>query len=83
MAAYLNGKIDVTIPDLICCCDMDNNEPITNPNCHQGSNVRVVVLPVPKEFVTDKGLSTFGPAYLSLDIPYSAAVERYKAQQNG
>lgn len=77
LVSRLNGIVDVTIPDLICCLDMDTNTPITNPNVTYGTNVAIVVLPAPKEFVTEKGLNAFGPAYAGIDAPYQAAVERH------
>ncbi|MEZ9369333.1 MULTISPECIES: DUF917 domain-containing protein [unclassified Shewanella] len=80
LVSRLNGVVDVTIPDLICCLDMDSNSPITNPNVSYGVNVAVIVLPAPKEFVTEKGLQAFGPAYVGIDAPYQAAVERHFLQ---
>ena len=70
MLGWLNGEIQVTIPDLICLLDLDKGEPLTNPNPVEGMNVAVILLPAPKEFTTSKGLSAFGPAYMGLDISY-------------
>ena len=36
LVGRLNGQVDVTIPDLICILDMDNQKAITNPNPHCG-----------------------------------------------
>lgn len=76
LASYLNGELDVTIPDLICCLDLDKKVPVTNPNLEEGMNVAIVVLPAPKEFVTEKGLAAFGPKYLGLNTEYRPAVGR-------
>jgi len=73
LSAELNGHIDVTIPDLICCLDMDKLEPVTNPNLTQDMNVAIVILPAPKEFTTEKGLKVFGPEYLGLESEYTPA----------
>lgn len=74
LSATLNDTIDVTIPDLICCLDMDKQEPVTNPNLREGMNVAIVILPAPKEFITDKGLEVFGPKYLGLKTSYVPAI---------
>lgn len=74
MMSRLNGEVDVTIPDLICCIDLDKGEPITNPHYTLGMNVAVIVLPAPKEFTTERGLKAFGPAYIGLDTPYKPAI---------
>lgn len=75
MAGYRNGKIAVTIPELICLIDEEAGLPITNPNCYVGQKVAVVVLPAPKEFTTPRGLSVFGPAYLGLNMPFKPTVQ--------
>ncbi|MGX9462106.1 DUF917 domain-containing protein [Shewanella sp. A14] len=80
LLARRNGEVDVTIPDLICCIDMDNQEAITTPNHHVGLNVAIVILPAPKEFVTQRGLQAFGPAYVGLSTPYEPAVAKYFAK---
>ncbi len=77
LVARLNGEIDVTIPDLICCIDTDSGEPITNPNHSVGMNVAIVILPAPKEFLTERGLQAFGPSYVGLDSEFIPAVERH------
>ncbi|PMG76411.1 hypothetical protein BCU84_13895 [Shewanella sp. 10N.286.51.B7] len=81
LVVRVNDKVDITIPDLICCLDMDNLTPITNPNYHKQMNVAIVVLPAPKEFTTERGLSAFGPAYVGIDTPYQPAVTRYFANK--
>lgn len=70
MAAWLNGELHITIPDLICLIDMEDLKPVVNPEHRIGMNVAVVVLPAAKEFTSKKGLAAFGPAYLGLDDEY-------------
>jgi DUF917 family protein len=82
MAARLNGVVDVTIPDLICVLDLDNNVPVTNPHHKVGANLAVMILPAPKEFTGEKGLSVFGPAYAGIDQAYECAVSKHFAQLN-
>lgn len=76
LVARLNGKVDVTIPDLICCIDTEKSEPVTNPNYQVGMPVAIVILPAPKEFTSEKGLKAFGPAYVGLEQPYKPAVAK-------
>ena len=78
LVGYLDDVVFVTIPDLICLIDLDNGEPVTNPNLQTGANVAVVILPAPKEFTSEKGLSVFGPAYVGLDSPYRPAIETHR-----
>ena len=82
LLARYNGEIDVTIPELICCFDMDNLEPITNPNYRENMNVAVVILPAPKEFLSEKGLAAFGPAYLGLAQPFVSAIKRHHREND-
>ncbi len=74
MTASINGKLRVTIPDLICVLDTVSNEALTNPNAEPGMNVAILVLPAPAHFTTVEGLKAFGPAYLGLDQDYIPAV---------
>ncbi|MBA6340442.1 DUF917 domain-containing protein [Colwellia sp. MB02u-10] len=78
MMSRLNGEVDVTIPDLICCIDLDKGEPISNPHYTLGMNVAVIILPAAKEFTTSRGLQAFGPAYVGLDTPYRPAISNIK-----
>lgn len=77
MVARLNGVVDVTIPDLICILDLDQNIPVTNPHHRVGANLAVVILPAPKEFTTEKGLAAFGPAYAGVEQGYQSAVAKH------
>lgn len=70
MLGRLNGKIQVTIPDLICAIDIDKGMPITNPNFVNGMNVSIIILPAPEAFLTKRGLSIFGPRYAGIDADY-------------
>jgi DUF917 family protein len=42
-------------------------------------NVAVVILPAPKEFMTERGLQAFGPAYVGLTSAFEPAIPRYLA----
>ncbi|MEW9082494.1 DUF917 domain-containing protein [Caldanaerobacter subterraneus] len=68
--SWRNGKIDVTVPDLICMVADDVKEPVTNPNFGPGLRVSVIGLPAPKEWRTEEGLRVFGPKHFGFDIEY-------------
>lgn len=72
MAGWLDGKVHATIPDLICLLDEATGLPVNNPNAYRGQKVAVVVLPAPSAFLTDKGLSVFGPTYAGVDEPFQS-----------
>ncbi len=71
MACWLNGKTYATVPDLICLFDAETQDQISNPDCRVDQSVKVVLLPAPAVFRTEKGLSIFGPEYAGIDQPYT------------
>ncbi len=68
--SWLDGKTDVTVPDLICVLDPRTGEAITNPNCKQGMDVAVIGYSSPEIWRTRSGLEAFGPGHFGYDIPY-------------
>jgi hypothetical protein len=70
MACWLDGKVVATIPDLICLFDTVTGQPVANPDVHKGQSLSVVTLPAPSPFVSEKGLSVFGPRYAGVTDPY-------------
>lgn len=73
MAAWHNGKLHATVPEMICLIDRDTHQPVTNPNYSEGQSVAVIILPAPKPFLSPRGLESFGPAYIGLDTPFKRA----------
>jgi len=67
--SYLNGEIDVTVPDLICVLD-GKGIPVTNPYYEIGMELTVFALPAPKEWTTERGLKVFGPRAFGFDRDY-------------
>jgi len=67
--SYLNGEVDVTVPDLICVIDKDG-VPITNPFYENGMELVVIGLPAPEQWTTKRGLEVFGPKSFGFDIDY-------------
>ncbi len=76
--SWLNGEVDVTVPDLICMICEDTKEPVTNPNYEAGMNVAVFALPAPAEWTTQRGLEVFGPKSFGKDIEYIPLKKKIK-----
>lgn len=70
MACYLNGKVLATVPDLICLFDTATGAPVTNPDVEQGQSIAAVLLPAPTQFLSDLGLSVFGPRYAGIEAEF-------------
>lgn len=79
LMSWLNNDVYVTLPDLICVIDTDQNEPVTNPNYHKGMNIAVVIYAAPEVFTTECGLEAFGPKRFGFDIEYTPAIGRVQA----
>jgi DUF917 family protein len=69
MISYLDGKVDVTVPDLICTIDSDGVPP-TNPYAEEGQELSVFGLPSPDVWKTPRGMSVFGPRAFGYDVDY-------------
>jgi hypothetical protein len=69
IASYLDGKLDVTVPDLICMIDAAG-DPMTNPDFAPGDEMNVIVLPAPAMWTSEKGLEIFGPRHFGIDADY-------------
>ncbi len=75
MAAWRNGEVHATVPDLICLIDTKTGQPITNPDYQSGQSVAVVILPAPDAFRSERGLATFGPSYAGVDAPFTSPLD--------
>jgi DUF917 family protein len=67
--SYLDGKPDVTVPDLICVLDGEG-VPVTNPYYEKGQDLVVFALPAPELWKTKRGLDVFGPKSFGFDVEY-------------
>lgn len=70
MAAWIDGEVLATVPDLICIIDKDAKAQVSNPDVEIDQSVSVVLLPSPAAFRTPKGLEIFGPKYAGIDHDY-------------
>ncbi|WP_420861253.1 DUF917 domain-containing protein [Algirhabdus cladophorae] len=71
MACWQDGAVIATVPDLICLFDLKTGAPIANPDCKNGQHVAVVILPAPAPFLSQTGLSIFGPKYAGIDAEFT------------
>lgn len=69
LISYLDGKVDVSAPDLICVVDKDG-VPVTNPHYENGMELTVFALPAPEIWKTQRGLEVFGPRSFGFDFDY-------------
>jgi uncharacterized protein len=68
--AWRDGKVAVTVPDLICLLDSISGEAIGTETLRYGQRVSVVALPAPAILRTPKGLEHVGPRAFGYDVDY-------------
>lgn len=68
--SWIDGEIRVTVPDLICLFNMDEQLPQLNPYAVTGEKVEALVLPAPEEWTSARGLEVFGPRSFGFDVDY-------------
>jgi DUF917 family protein len=77
--SWLDGKLFVTSPDIICVIDSTSGEPITNPASKPGDRITVVGYPSDRRFRTSKALEVLGPGHFGVKadyVPIEKAVSR-------
>jgi len=79
MAAWRDGRVDVTVPDLIAVLETVTAEPVLNPEAAPGQAVSVLGFPAPGHWRTARGLSVFGPRYAGVDADYVPVEEHRRA----
>ena len=70
IVAWLDDKIWITVPDLICLFDDNDQLPLLNPYGDAGTPVSVICLPAPSAWTSDRGLELFGPRFFGFDVDY-------------
>lgn len=75
MACYLNGKVLATVPDLICLFDTATGAPIANPDVRQDQHIAAVLLPAPDQFLSELGLTVFGPSYAGVNADFETPLD--------
>jgi hypothetical protein len=67
---WLDGKVAVTVPDIICVMDSVSGEAIGTESLRYGQRVSVVALPPAPILLTPKGLEHVGPRAFGYDLDY-------------
>ena len=70
IVACLDDKIWITVPDLSCLFDDNDQLPLLNPYGDAGTPVSVICLPAPSAWTSDRGLELFGPRFFGFDVDY-------------
>jgi uncharacterized protein len=73
-AAWHDGEVVATTPDIICIMDSDSGEAIGTEMIRYGQRVSVIVLPAPGFFLTAQGLAATGPRAFGYDFDYKAVL---------
>jgi uncharacterized protein len=81
-AAWRDGAVVVTTPDIICVMDSDSGDAIGTEMIRYGQRVSVIVLPPPRLFLTPEGLACVGPRAFGYDFDYVSVLPPVSAIEN-
>ena len=70
LIAELDGKVLVTVPDLIAMVDTETSVPVTTEALRYGLRVAVLAIPCHSKWRSVRGLEVVGPGYFGYDSPY-------------
>lgn len=70
LAAWRDGAVLASTPDLICVIDNDSGEAVGTETVRYGQRVTVIALPSPPIFLTDAGLNYVGPRAFGYDFDF-------------
>ena len=70
IVSWCNGKVDVTVPDLIIMFNDETGEPNINPSFRNNLPVTVIGLPSAPEWRTPRGIQEFGPRHFGFDFEF-------------
>lgn len=68
--AWKDGRVDVTVPDLICVLREEDGAPVLNPHAPAGTEVAVVGFPAPREWLNERGLAILVPRFFGFDAEW-------------
>jgi len=68
--SWKDGRVDVTVPDLICVLRADDGSPVLNPHAPAGTEVAVVGFPAPEEWLSERGLAILVPRFFGFDVEW-------------
>jgi DUF917 family protein len=75
-AAWHEGEVVATTPDIICTMDSESGEAIGTEMVRYGQRVTVIALPAPAFFLTPRGLQAVGPRAFGYDFDYKSPFAR-------
>lgn len=78
LAAYVEGEIVATTPDLICLVDTETFVPVTTDALKYGKRVLAVGLKCFEKWRSKEGIELVGPRYFGCDTDYIPLEERCK-----
>ena len=67
---WMDGKLHVTSPDIICVIDTSTGEPITNPASKMGDSVSLIGHRSAERFRSPRALEVLGPRHFGVDADY-------------
>jgi DUF917 family protein len=76
LAAFKDGKVLVSVPDLITILEIETGLPITTESLRYGYRVVVIGMPCNEQWRTQEGLKIVGPRYFGYDIEYVSLEQR-------
>jgi uncharacterized protein len=75
LVGYLDGRADVTVPELICVLDSESGMAVGTEALRYGQRVTVIALPAHPLFLTERGLAHAGPRAFGYDLDFVSAFE--------
>lgn len=77
LVAERDGKILVSVPDLITMVEEETGEPITTEGLRYGFRVNVLGMPAHPHWRTAKGIEVVGPRYFGYEVDYVPVEQRF------
>ncbi|MBI1280601.1 MAG: DUF917 family protein [Anaerolineaceae bacterium] len=77
LMAEKDGKIIVSVPDLITMVEEDTGEPLTTEQLRYGFRVMVLAMPAHQHWRSEKALTVVGPRYFGYDVDYVPVDQRF------
>lgn len=67
MMMWVDGRVRLTCPDLICVLEKKTGVPVTNPNCKAGTELCVLGFPCHELWKTERALEILNPRFFGFD----------------
>jgi DUF917 family protein len=76
LIGWQDGRIIVTVPDLICVIDSESGEAVGTEALRYGQRVTLVALPAPAVFLSERGLAHAGPRAFGYDLDFRSLFDK-------